>query len=537
MKLSMWIIADKLSEYTPTVSIVSGKMNITGVRQLLSADKVRSDILYVSLVEGEDTGSENASVLCTNGADWIRLQTDDVDEVINTILDVFEAFQKWEAELKEAVAQAQNIQYMLDISAYALPFPTVISNAFGNVVGYSKGYEQYAETDPYWASIIHKQKMDDMVFAENVYDARMNSIKDWDTTARIFQTMQNPIIGMHLTINEEIVGSIVIIEAGGVLTIGVCQVAELLRDSLSKALNVRGKDAELRTVMAIAEEYLDGKNVDTGRLWDTIVKYTGREDEDMELILMKNLLRSDFSYKNNLAYRMTSQENRTFGLVFHEYVGVILCSDREREFLNQFQNKLQRTEFIMGVSLLFSDVHAMQKAGNQAALALMSGSQDAGSVNHCVDHAYTYFLNKLAGDKSFGTELIHPGVLQLKKYDEKHNTNFYETLYQYLLQERNVVATAKSLFIHRNSMIYRLQRIEKLLNVNLDDPNMRIYLLLSFQIDQIMQNQKIAELFQNQDFPGSLEGKQLFWADVREQVFGDKPEKPQEISSETETES
>jgi len=52
--------------------------------------------------------------------------------------------------------------------------------------------------------------------------------------------------------------------------------------------------------------------------------------------------------------------------------------------------------------------------------------------------------------------------------------------YEYRRLERNVGATAKHLLIHRNAMIYRLQRLEKLLNLDLDDINVRMYLILSY---------------------------------------------------------
>ena len=179
---------------------------------------------------------------------------------------------------------------------------------------------------------------------------------------------------------------------------------------------------------------------------------------------------------------------------------------------------LPQEEYLCGISLPFSDASGMQRAGNQAALALLYGSQTPPSVSHCVDHAFLYFLNKLAGDKSFGTELLHPGLTRLRRYDERHGTDFYNTLYQYLLAERNVVATAKALFIHRNSMIYRLQRIQQLLDVDLDDPNMRLYLLLSYQIDRSMSNPPVTDLFSKERFPGAEQGRHLFWEDVRKQL-------------------
>ena len=518
MELSMWIIADKLGSFSPKLSISSGEMDIRGVRPLLAEKKLRKDILYVSLTEADGFFGTEDYVVCTHGADWIRLRTSDVDEVLNAILDIFESFQQWMSALNTAVGLGKNIQHLLDISSYALPFPIVISDSFGNIVGYSRDYDDYAELDSYWSSVVRKQQMNNLVFSETVYTEQRSPVRDWNTEAKIYQTMQSRIIGMHLTVNDEIVGTMVIIELGGRLTTGVCQLADVFHEALSKALSVRGDDAELRTVMAMAEEYLDGKAVDTSRLWEMINELTGRTDEELELVLLKNFVRTDFTYKNNLAYRLTMPENACFSLVYHDYVAAVIRCDREKEFFISLWKMLQQEEYLTGISLPFANVAALQKAGNQAALALLSGSQEPGSISRCVDHAYTYFLNKLAGDKSFGTELLHPGLARLRKYDEKHGTNFYDSLYQYLILERNVVATAKSLFIHRNSMIYRLQRIQQLLDVNLDDPNMRLYLLLSYQIEMVTNNKTTSDLFSARNFPGSEQGRTLFWADVRERL-------------------
>ena len=47
------------------------------------------------------------------------------------------------------------------------------------------------------------------------------------------------------------------------------------------------------------------------------------------------------------------------------------------------------------------------------------------------------------------------------------------TLCVYLLQEQNLHATARQLFIHRNTLVYRLQRIRTLLQLDLDDAAVR----------------------------------------------------------------
>ena len=55
-------------------------------------------------------------------------------------------------------------------------------------------------------------------------------------------------------------------------------------------------------------------------------------------------------------------------------------------------------------------------------------------------------------------------------------------LYNYITTERNISLTAKRVHMHRNSVIYRLQKIQDTLTLNLDDPDTRLRLLISFKI-------------------------------------------------------
>ena len=65
------------------------------------------------------------------------------------------------------------------------------------------------------------------------------------------------------------------------------------------------------------------------------------------------------------------------------------------------------------------------------------------------------------------------------------SSNLY-LLRTYPIHERNISQTAKLLYMHRNSVIYRISRIRELLNVNLDDPDIRLRLLISFKILELI---------------------------------------------------
>ena len=50
---------------------------------------------------------------------------------------------------------------------------------------------------------------------------------------------------------------------------------------------------------------------------------------------------------------------------------------------------------------------------------------------------------------------------RLQEYDQAHSTALLHTLCVYLLQEQNLHATAQQLFIHRNTLVYRLDKVQR----------------------------------------------------------------------------
>ena len=78
--------------------------------------------------------------------------------------------------------------------------------------------------------------------------------------------------------------------------------------------------------------------------------------------------------------------------------------------------------------------------------------------------------------------VAHPVLHQLLEHDAASGTQYYDTLRTYLECERSIPMTAAALIIHRTTLTYRLGKIQELTRLNLDDPNLRLYLLLSYQL-------------------------------------------------------
>ena len=72
--------------------------------------------------------------------------------------------------------------------------------------------------------------------------------------------------------------------------------------------------------------------------------------------------------------------------------------------------------------------------------------------------------------KEMGEKLLMPLLI----YDREHGTNYIETLEIYLETGGSIKAVAKRTFTHRNTAVYRLGNIRKLLGNELDSPADRL---------------------------------------------------------------
>jgi PucR family transcriptional regulator, proline-responsive transcriptional activator len=71
---------------------------------------------------------------------------------------------------------------------------------------------------------------------------------------------------------------------------------------------------------------------------------------------------------------------------------------------------------------------------------------------------------------------------KIMNHDKKNDTFFLKTLETYILCNGNISKTAANLFIHRNTCIYRMEKIKELFNLDYDDPYIRANILNSLCI-------------------------------------------------------
>ncbi len=78
--------------------------------------------------------------------------------------------------------------------------------------------------------------------------------------------------------------------------------------------------------------------------------------------------------------------------------------------------------------------------------------------------------------------LCAPELTALMKKSQESGIDLVSTLRTYVLHMYNASAAARALFLHRSTLLYRLEQIEKITGISLNDPNSRLYLELSLYL-------------------------------------------------------
>lgn len=97
-----------------------------------------------------------------------------------------------------------------------------------------------------------------------------------------------------------------------------------------------------------------------------------------------------------------------------------------------------------------------------------------------------YNLLLSCGDRDILRCNLHPGLKLLKEFDMKNEGDLFETLHRFLENDCSVAKTAQELFIHRNTLNYRLGKIKELTGINYHNAQEKFVLMCGYRIWEIL---------------------------------------------------
>ena len=159
---------------------------------------------------------------------------------------------------------------------------------------------------------------------------------------------------------------------------------------------------------------------------------------------------------------------------------VAVCDSFLREKMERI---LKIQNCVMGVSLPFRQFQEGLSFFRQAQNALNYNRRNGSSFSSFAAIAMDSLLS--CSDPHYLLSCIHPAVLLLNEYDQKYHGELGRTLWLYLRLNQSYAAAAKELHIHRNTVLYRLERIWEIYPLDYQDPDLVEYLLCSFRLQRL----------------------------------------------------
>ncbi len=176
-----------------------------------------------------------------------------------------------------------------------------------------------------------------------------------------------------------------------------------------------------------------------------------------------------------------------YAFVYKDRIAVLIYLGRfggtQDEAIDRAVLFLRDSYLKTGVSTAFFGALDLANRFEQARLALELGEKRRPErwLHRFQDYALDYVAERCMD--GLPVELIcSPAIMTLKRHDAAHETDYLNTLRLYLDSGLNAVQTAKQLYIHRSTFLYRLEKIAEMTGIDLDDRDTRLYLAFSFRL-------------------------------------------------------
>lgn len=157
--------------------------------------------------------------------------------------------------------------------------------------------------------------------------------------------------------------------------------------------------------------------------------------------------------------------------------------DTDNDFHESFISVIRDNICKAGISNSFSGLHHLRKYYEQAQIALRIGTD---KNPHFWSYAFKdYFMEYVCEklNKDFSPEqLVHPGIYKLMRSDASRDTAYIDTIIRFIQRDFNVSQTANDLYMHRTTLLKKLDKIRSIAGIRFDDPKDLLFILLSLQL-------------------------------------------------------
>ena len=433
-------------------------------------------------------GTPNECVL-KNNLCLCFLETENPMKIFTIIQEIFLKFENWQDKLQKALIKNKTIQQIFEIGYEVFDNSMFIHDKDF----YRLAYVAQSSIEPAW----------DYIEESKMYKLPLALLNDFKINRDYLDSMftSKPSIFPEGTFDYRILYQNLWYQGRYIGRICINELSRRIRESDSWLLNYFSEivlesfkkwespaNSYSDTLSYLLTELLKGESVDKKSMDRTLMFYDWTISDDYFCACL--FLKENDSQINSISYlQATFQNALPHACVFQYQNNIVILINRTVSdltiagFQNQIALLLREGLMEAGISSIGSDLSKFKYYYQQAVSAYETGKRKQGTFwSYCFDDYRTDVIlhNALA---TFPAEfLCQKEIFLLERYDTENGAEFSKTLRTYLEQDRNIARASEILDIHRTTLLYRIGRIEKLTQLQLEDSEIRFSLLLSYHL-------------------------------------------------------
>ena len=267
------------------------------------------------------------------------------------------------------------------------------------------------------------------------------------------------------------------------------RLSDMIKDFSIRVFVQDNTDEQIATALIAAIETPDNQAAYRRELW----QYFDVDGSFQVLLLTcEGLDAMDMVERRKLSYRIQVYlEDITHNASFFYYNSdfVLVANVVPEEALYQLiegaikrgEKRMPERKLRVGIGSKCMDISRLSVSYRRAKAAVqMAMTQKRQVVKF--DDCGLYRLLYMVEDTGVLQEIETECLAALEEYDRKYNAGYVETLQSYLKHNGSIQAVAEELYTHRNTVLYRLGNIRKVLGNELKTPEERLPYQMAFYI-------------------------------------------------------
>ena len=434
-------------------------------------------VICRGLIEQEILQQQEMMCICMS--DRISLH-----EIAQQVQNVFHKYYRWMFQTERMAAQGQPLDMLLEFLEKEWRIRSCIASRSMKILGITKSFGAAHD----WVDM--HRAVDLQTVNELVVDEEFQKASENTQTFLYMDTSANWYYCYNFFIAEQYEARL-LADVAEQKNYGICELLNAFGDCIStyyqKNYGIDQAEDSRKKLKKLMHELWEGKKVGRGEIQKVLSDYHWESSNSYRLILFQfqegakaGIGQSYYRYQIEMLFPAS--------LVLEEE-GDYICV-QNMSLLNKKEDAdknmpyfLRETLCKAGISRIFTDFGNFKNYHPEAEPALILGMrvQPTKWSYRFADYVMEYMIEQCIRELT-PQEVCHPALEILEKYDQKNDTCLVETLRVYLQQRHNVTHTAELLYIHRTSLLFRLDRIRQLTGLDLEDYQTCLHLMLSFEI-------------------------------------------------------